>query len=216
MSPFILRREEKLYGKTTKMDNKKIKKEMLLENLGAQIFEACAENNVEFLKNATEKLGNKILTMPEKDTENWTPVHEAVARGSLEVIKFLAHTLEKEFLNSSVSRFFLDALHFACENGNYEIVKFLVDFLGEQVVLHPSEDGLTCLEMASNAGRVEIAEFLAPKIQAETEKKINELLILAKSEKSNIEYQKTLYPCECDEYFPCYSCCKPSESSEEE
>ena len=120
------------------------------------LYTACNENKLELVKYLVEKSG-ELLTMRQEDGQS--PFLVAGLSGSVELVKYLlskgCYVLDKD--NNG-----LTVLHYACKEGNTEVVQYLVENYQDVLTMRDKELS-SPFHVAGLSGSVELVKYLISK-----------------------------------------------------
>jgi ankyrin repeat protein len=118
-----------------------------------QLFTAVKRGDYKKVEELILNSENKDVLVNAKDNNGWTPLHAAVNKGHVKVVKVLI----KAGANKEDYRF--TPLHFAAYWGHTEIAKVLID-TGANTNAREYDEGRTPLHFAASEGHTEVVKVL--------------------------------------------------------
>jgi len=144
------------------VDPRSISKQSLAmkDKLNWQLLRASETGDIELAKQALDSLkhGNLIANINTTELNDFTPLHNAVGEGHIEIVKLL---INKGANVSAITTEGRTPLHMACYNGNKEIIECLIN---EGADINKQEkDGNTAVHILAERGWPEALSFLLGK-----------------------------------------------------
>ena len=124
------------------------------------MFDLCQNGDLEKLKPLLEASDDKNPKNPTAG-RNETLLHQAAAKGHLEIVKFLVPLLENKTIPNDNAG--LAPIHYAAKNDQVEVVKYFCHQL--QVKNPKTSTGWTLLHYAAMHGQVEVVKYLSLNVQ---------------------------------------------------
>lgn len=113
----------------------------------------CQENNVDGLRNLID---SRLMSVNEKNTYIYTPLHYAAKYNSVECVEFL---IEKGAL--LIRNIYEESpLHLACEGRSSICLKLLIQHFGTEYINLKNKNGETALDKAARSGSKECVQIL--------------------------------------------------------
>jgi ankyrin repeat protein len=123
------------------------------------LYEACKEGDLEQVKQILEK-PDLEADIEGTDNDNWKPLHHAIHGGNMEVIRYLVN--EKGAILGSIidTEEGHEAFMFAVTDGHLEVVKYIAENGGEDMMDKENDYDLRPLHLACLWGHFDIVKYL--------------------------------------------------------